>query len=59
MIFLSFFTFKLNNQATIKGKIFIGVYASNEERVRGGGCLDIKKHVAELLGLENGEITGN
>ena len=43
----------------LKHFVYDGVYASNEERIKGGGCLDIKKHVAEVLGLNAGEITGN
>ena len=43
----------------LKHFVYDGVYASNEERIKGGGCLDIKKHVAEVLGLNDGEITGN
>jgi hypothetical protein len=39
--------------------VYDGVYASKQERIRGGGCLDIKKHVSELLGLGENEITGN
>ena len=38
--------------------VYDGVYASKEERIRGGGCLDITKNVSELLGLSN-ELTGN
>ena len=29
--------------------VYDGVYASKQERIRGGGCLDIKKHVSEFL----------
>ena len=42
-----------------KHLVYDGVYASQEERIRGGGCLDIKKHVSDLLGLNNFELTGN
>ena len=42
-----------------KHLVYNGVYASQEERIRGGGCLDIKKHVSDLLGLNNFELTGN
>ena len=39
--------------------VYDGVYASKEERIRGGGCLDIRKHVSELLKLDDNELTGN
>ena len=39
--------------------VYDGVYASKEERIRGGGCLDIRKHVSDLLKLEENELTGN
>ena len=35
-----------------------GVYASPEQRVAGGGCLDLTRMVEEELGLEEGAITG-
>lgn len=38
--------------------VYDGVYASKEERVRGGGCLDLTKTVSELLGIPN-ELSGN
>ena len=38
--------------------VYDGVYATNEEKVSGGGCLELKIKVAEKLGLENGSITG-
>ena len=44
---------------TLRHFVYDGVYASNNERIKGGGCLDIKKHVAELLCLGPNEITGN
>lgn len=34
------------------------MYASNDERVDGGGCLDLVNMVAEELGLEEGSLTG-
>ena len=34
------------------------VYASPEQRVAGGGCLDLTRMVEEELGLEEGAITG-
>ena len=42
-----------------KHVVYDGVYASKEERIRGGGCLDIRKHVSELLKLGDNELTGN
>ena len=35
-----------------------GVYASREERVDGGGSLDLSAKVAEELGLVEGSLTG-
>lgn len=35
-----------------------GVYASPDQRVAGGCCLDLTTMVAEELGLEAGSITG-
>ena len=43
----------------LKHFIYDGVYADKEERVEGGGCLELKKHVAEALGLDDDSITGN
>ena len=37
--------------------VYDGVYSSKEERINGGGCLDITKNVSQLLGLSN-EISG-
>ena len=34
------------------------MYASPEQRVGGGGCLDLTRMVEEELGLEEGAITG-
>ena len=34
------------------------MYASPEQRVAGGGCLDLTRMVEEELGLEEGAITG-
>ena len=39
--------------------VYDGVYATKEERVSGGDCLELKIKVAEKLGLENGSITGD
>ena len=36
-----------------------GVYASDEQRIRGGGSLSLIKHVAEQLGLNDYDITGD
>ena len=35
-----------------------GVYASKEQRVAGGGCLDLPAAAAAELGLEEGSLTG-
>ena len=35
-----------------------GVYATSEQRVGGGGSLDLPKVVAEELGIEEGSLTG-
>ena len=35
-----------------------GVYATTEERVTGGGSLNLVKFVAEDLGLEEGDLRG-
>ena len=43
----------------LKHLIYDGVYADVEERVAGGGCLELKKHVEKLLSLDPGCITGN
>ena len=43
----------------LKHLVYDGVYASQEERIRGGGYLDIRKHVSELLGLDKNTLTGN
>ena len=42
----------------LKHLIYDGVYADVEERIAGGGCLELKKHVSNLLGID-GCITGN
>ena len=38
--------------------VYDGVYATAEQRVSGGGCLNLIKFVAEELGLDVGDITG-
>ena len=38
--------------------VYDGVYASKDERVRGGGSLELTKHVTESLGLDIGDISG-
>ena len=43
----------------LKHLVYDGVYADVEERVAGGGCLELKKHVEKLLSLDPGCITGN
>ena len=39
--------------------VYDGVYATKEERVHGGGCLELKNKVASKLGLDPGSITGD
>ena len=39
--------------------VYDGVYASKEDRISGGGCLELKKYVSEILGLGDNELTGN
>ena len=39
--------------------VYDGVYATKEERVYGGGSLELKHHVAESLGLDIGDITSD
>ena len=39
--------------------IYDGVYASPEERVSGGGCLDLKNNICKLLKIHSDNITGN
>ena len=43
----------------LKHLIYDGVYADKEERLLGGGCLELKKNVAKQLELDPGSITGN
>ena len=35
------------------------VYANNEERIKGGGCLELRKYVELELGLDPDSITGD
>ena len=42
----------------LKHLIYDGVYADKEERLLGGGCLELKKNVAKQLELDPGSITG-
>ena len=39
--------------------VYDGVYANREERVQGGGGLELRKHITRLLGLDEDSITGN
>ena len=43
----------------LKHLVYDGVYADQEERIEGGGSLELKKHVTNILGLEDHSITGN
>ena len=43
----------------LKHFVYDGVYADKEERIAGGGSLELKKNVADILGLESSSITGN
>ena len=39
--------------------VYDGVYTTRQERVKGGGSLELKKKNAESLGLEDGYIKGD
>ena len=43
----------------LKHLVYDGVYANREERVEGGGSLELKKHVIRRLDLNGDSITGN
>ena len=43
----------------LKHLVYDGVYAGKEERIAGGGSLELKKHITEALGLMENSITGN
>ena len=43
----------------LKHLVYDGVYADVEERVAGGGCLELKKNLIQILGLDENSITGN
>ena len=43
----------------LKHLVYDGVYADVEERIAGGGCLELKKHVIKELGLNSNSISGN
>ena len=51
------------SMAALKAKchhfVYDGVYASPDERLRGGGGLSLSDNFAEVLGLEAGDVTGN
>ena len=49
---------KMKLSRILKHFVYDGVYASKEERVRGGGSLELTKHVTESLGLDIGDISG-
>ena len=59
----SFFTSLLKQFCSLKLKKYNccnhSVYADKEERIAGGGCLELKKNVAKLLGLDEKSISGN
>ena len=42
----------------LKMSSYDGVYATPEQRVGGGGCLDLPGALARELGLEEGSISG-
>ena len=50
---------KMRLSRVLKHLVYDGVYASPEERIAGGGSLDLKKHVSEILGLDPESLTGN
>ena len=43
----------------LKHFTYDGVYATSEERTHGGGCLNLTKNVASILGLDDDAITGH
>ena len=45
--------------STLKHLVYDGVYADSEERLMGGGSLELKKNVTKELNLNKNSITGN
>ena len=43
----------------LKHFVYDGVYANREERISGGGSLELRKFVTKELGLEMDSITGD
>ena len=43
----------------IKHFSYDGVFADKEERVSGGGCLQLRKNMEELLGKDEGDLMGD
>ena len=39
--------------------VYDGVFANKEERVKGGGCLSLRKEMCKQLGLDDGAISGD
>jgi hypothetical protein len=52
-------TDRWNTPSIFTHLVYDGVYASKEDRIRGGGCLELRKYVSEILGLADNELTGN
>ena len=48
---------KLSN--VLKHFVYDGVYANSEERVSGGGSLELRKYVIKELNLKADDITGD
>lgn len=49
---------KLQQARKLRHVAYDGVYADQEERVKGGGSLSLRKHLALELGVDDEEITG-
>lgn len=50
---------KIRLARILKHLTYDGVYANVEERIEGGGCLELRKHVIALLELDDDALTGN
>lgn len=50
---------KMKLSRLLKHLVYDGVYADANERVAGGGSLELKKYVIQLLGLNENSLTGN
>ena len=50
---------KMKLARILKHLVYDGVYADQEECIEGGGSLELKKHIPNLLGLHENSLTGN